>query len=76
MPSESDRKHKRKSEDKYEDHKHKKRRKDASDGRRKDKHKAITVVEDNPDEEEIWVETNIDVDGQNVRFTCISIPDC
>lgn len=73
MPSDTERKHKRKSEENSDSHKHKKRRKEVKDGKRKkESHKAITVVDDNAEDEEMWVESNIDVDGQHVR-TLVSL---
>lgn len=78
MPSDSERKHKRKSDDNSEHKKHKKRRKDDYDDtrksskHRKDKQKGLTIVDDDPEDTEMWVESNIDVDGQYVRFSYAS----
>jgi TFIIF-interacting CTD phosphatase-like protein len=37
-----------------------------SSSRKKDRHKAIKVVDDDAEDDEMWVEHNIDVDGQHV----------
>ena len=37
-----------------------------SKSKKKDRHKAIKVVDDDAEDDEMWVEHNIDVDGQHV----------
>jgi hypothetical protein len=73
MDAPKERSGKRKSS--YQDEEHKKKKKHhKSDGgsksssRKKDRHKAIKVVDDDADDEDMWVEHNIDVDGQHVSL--------
>ncbi|CCA76281.1 hypothetical protein PIIN_10276 [Serendipita indica DSM 11827] len=60
----------------YHDEDHKRKKKHHKDERsskssKKDKHKAVTVVDDDEDGDEMWVERNIDVDGQHPVTTTI-----
>jgi len=60
--------------EKDSERKHKKRRKgdDNDEGSRKTKHRKkdsgrkLKIVDDNPDDEDMWVEKNIDMDGELV----------
>ena len=62
------------SREKDSERKHKKRRKDDDndEGSRKTKHRKkdsgrkLKIVDDNPDDEDMWVEKNIDMDGERV----------
>lgn len=65
-------KHKR-SHDKDPERKNKKRHKHDDEGRskkrkRSDKdHGKLHITDDDPDEDDMWVEKNIDMDGERVR---------
>lgn len=76
------RKHKHHSRDKDEEKKSKKRhrhdRDDEDSGRMSKKHKhrkeeGLTVVDDDLDEGDMWVEKNIDMDGERVSHLEFSI---
>lgn len=62
------------SREKDSERKHRKRRKDDDndEGSRKTKHRKkdsgrkLKIVDDNPDDEDMWVEKNIDMDGERV----------
>ncbi|KAJ7164629.1 CwfJ C-terminus 1-domain-containing protein-like protein [Mycena crocata] len=64
-------KHKRSRKD-DPDHKGKKRSKHAGEDTRKHKKsKKLKIVDDDPDDEELWVEKNIDMDGERPLATTI-----
>ena len=72
-PEEKSRKHKRRADDDEDNRRHKKKSKKERherDGRkekeRPSKHKAVKVVDDDPDMDDMWVEKEINVDGENV----------
>lgn len=74
MDTESRHKHKRKSDrdEAGDGHRKKRKHKKDDDGEAKrhsarSKHKAVTIVEDDVGMEGLWVEKNLDMDGQNVR---------
>jgi hypothetical protein len=61
------------SKDKDSERKTKKRRKHEDDGRkhkhrRKGSDSILQIVDDDPNDDDMWVEKNIDMDGERVSF--------
>lgn len=72
-PEEKSRKLKRRAGDDEDNRRHKKKSKKERherDGKkekeRRSKHKAVKVVDDDPNMDDMWVEKEINVDGENV----------
>ncbi|PVF95016.1 hypothetical protein CPB86DRAFT_607813 [Serendipita vermifera] len=75
MEESKERKHKRKGSTRDDDHKkRKKHHRDeerSSAKKKKDRHQGVQVVDDDVDDDSMWVEYNIDVDGQHPVTTTI-----
>ena len=64
-PQEKSRKNKRRVDESEDDRRHKKKSKKERHERRS-KHKTVKVVDDDPDMDDMWVEKDINMDGENV----------
>lgn len=72
-PEEKSRKHKRRAEEDEGDRRHKKKskkdrheREGKKEKERRSKHKAVKVVDDDPDMDDMWVEKDINMGGEHV----------
>lgn len=79
-PEEKSRKNKRRVDDIEDDRRDKKKSKKERHERegkkekgRRSKHKALKVVDDDPNMDDMWVEKDINVDGENVSQRCCNV---
>jgi len=80
-PQEKSRKHKRRMDESEDDRRHKKKskkerheREGKKEKERRSKHKAMKVVDDDPDMDDMWVEKDINGDGENVSQRSHNMP--
>ena len=72
-PEEKSRKNKRRVDESEDDRRHKKKskkerheRQGKKEKERRSKHKAVKVVDDDPHMDDMWVEKDINIDGEDV----------